>query len=397
MKYSILIPSRNGMPYLKYAAQSVLDSDRSDFELVISINDSSDDSLDFLQSVKDSRLRVIQTKSPLSMSEHYDFILRQASGQWIQIIGDDDAIFPWYFDALDVITLKYPHAKMFTWERAYYNWKEKDDFSGNFVYHILIRRFERRLKTRINFLKVLLKTRSIFQMPQTYTGSVLSMGVIKELFAKSPEGIFLSIIPDVYSSVLLANLNYLAIHTGVPLTIVGTSKKSMSQGTRIYTEARNDSKVKSPIELKVPQDVHAIGLPSIFLIEVLQSVPKELDFLWKKKSIKYLCFAGVIFEIRRSKSLSSESIMKLMSYVEVMSTSENLHLQIIRFVSWVIDFSSKFSRISKIISNTYFRRFLKQQELIESYEYTHVQDILEFSRMSPLLTSKYYVSENIES
>ncbi|MGO9485931.1 MAG: glycosyltransferase family 2 protein [Rhodomicrobium sp.] len=47
-KYSILIPTRNGLRYLPYAIESVLSQSSDEFELIVSDNHSSDGTAEYL-------------------------------------------------------------------------------------------------------------------------------------------------------------------------------------------------------------------------------------------------------------------------------------------------------------------------------------------------------------
>ena len=56
-KYSIIIPTLNGYEGLKVIVPYMLRIDRKDFEIVISINNSNDKSLDFIKNIKDDRVK----------------------------------------------------------------------------------------------------------------------------------------------------------------------------------------------------------------------------------------------------------------------------------------------------------------------------------------------------
>ena len=56
-KYTIVIPSMNGSKYLKHAIDSVLLENSKNFQLVVSINHSTDSSYEMLKDYKDDRLK----------------------------------------------------------------------------------------------------------------------------------------------------------------------------------------------------------------------------------------------------------------------------------------------------------------------------------------------------
>lgn len=69
-KYSIIIPTKNGIPYLRYARDTVLEDQRHDVELVVSLDSSKDDTDEYLKSLQDPQLKVIRPEGPMSTSEH---------------------------------------------------------------------------------------------------------------------------------------------------------------------------------------------------------------------------------------------------------------------------------------------------------------------------------------
>ena len=107
IKYSIVIPTKNRAYYLKYAIKSVLSSPRQDIELVVSNNFSSDETSKILSEINDSRMRVVSPDIALPMASHYEFAISKARGDWITILGDDDAVMPYIFESLDRYILNY--------------------------------------------------------------------------------------------------------------------------------------------------------------------------------------------------------------------------------------------------------------------------------------------------
>lgn len=102
-KYSIVIPTLNGYNGLKVTIPYILSSVEGDFEVVVSVNHSNDETLSFLQKIPDVRLRVVQPSMKLPHSEHLNFAYSHARGEWMGHIGDDDLIFPNRFQLLDEI------------------------------------------------------------------------------------------------------------------------------------------------------------------------------------------------------------------------------------------------------------------------------------------------------
>lgn len=89
---SILLPVRNGEPYLRAAIQSVLDQTYTNWELLISENCCTDDSWNTIQSIHDPRIKTFRQAHLLSFPENWNFVLQRASGVYWMVLGADDVL-----------------------------------------------------------------------------------------------------------------------------------------------------------------------------------------------------------------------------------------------------------------------------------------------------------------
>ena len=109
IKYSIIIPTLNGINGLKITINFILSLKRNDFELIVSDNHSDDETFNFLKSFDDTRLKVFQPPSRLPHSAHLNFAYSKATGEWVNHIGDDDLIFSNRFEYFDNLVDKANH------------------------------------------------------------------------------------------------------------------------------------------------------------------------------------------------------------------------------------------------------------------------------------------------
>jgi glycosyltransferase involved in cell wall biosynthesis len=89
---SVLIPTYQYAHYLPQAIESVLDQSFTDFELIISDDDSSDASADVIRryAQQDRRIRFVLQSPNLGMVTNWNWCLRQARGLYIKyVLGDD--------------------------------------------------------------------------------------------------------------------------------------------------------------------------------------------------------------------------------------------------------------------------------------------------------------------
>ncbi len=93
-RVSVVLPVRNGLPYLADAVNSILTQTYADLELVVSNNHSTDGTGRLLESITDPRLQVVRPPRPLSLADSHRFAIEQAHGELLWIMAADDAAEP---------------------------------------------------------------------------------------------------------------------------------------------------------------------------------------------------------------------------------------------------------------------------------------------------------------
>jgi glycosyltransferase involved in cell wall biosynthesis len=94
MKFSFLIPSKNRLELLKFTVDSIFRQDYRDFEIVISDNASEQDYLSYINQIDDKRIVYQRAATPVSVTENWNRALSMASGDYVLMLGDDDALTP---------------------------------------------------------------------------------------------------------------------------------------------------------------------------------------------------------------------------------------------------------------------------------------------------------------
>lgn len=92
-KCSLIMPVRNGAPYIKRAVQSVLEQSFSDWNLII-VNDASTDATEEAVSefLKDDRIRYISCARQVGVSRARNIGLDNASGHYVVFLDCDDRL-----------------------------------------------------------------------------------------------------------------------------------------------------------------------------------------------------------------------------------------------------------------------------------------------------------------
>jgi len=108
MRFSILLPTRNGGNFLDNCIRSILEQDHDNFELVISDNANTDTTPDVIRRFSDNpRLKVIHQTATIPVSENWTAALQASSGDYVLMMGDDDYLLPGALRKLDEVLVRH--------------------------------------------------------------------------------------------------------------------------------------------------------------------------------------------------------------------------------------------------------------------------------------------------
>lgn len=92
---SIIIPVYNQeLPFFQEALNSALNQTYSSIEVVVSNNHSTNEITQYLDTVKDQRLKIVKPATFLPISEHFYFAGEHAKGEYITFLSSDDWLYP---------------------------------------------------------------------------------------------------------------------------------------------------------------------------------------------------------------------------------------------------------------------------------------------------------------
>jgi glycosyltransferase involved in cell wall biosynthesis len=91
---SVLIPTYNGEKFIAAAIDSVLAQRVDGLELIVTDDNSCDDTVAIVSSYTDSRVRLIQNESNLGPEGNWNTALELARGDFIKLLPQDDLILP---------------------------------------------------------------------------------------------------------------------------------------------------------------------------------------------------------------------------------------------------------------------------------------------------------------
>lgn len=108
MKFSVLLPTRNGGKFLHNCIASVLEQPYADMELVISDNANTDETSSVVESfAADPRVKYVRLDELVPVTENWRTALDASQGDYTLMIGDDDCLLPGYFERMAQLIEQY--------------------------------------------------------------------------------------------------------------------------------------------------------------------------------------------------------------------------------------------------------------------------------------------------
>jgi glycosyltransferase involved in cell wall biosynthesis len=225
ISFTVIIPTCNRADTLKWSLKSCVNQDYENLEIIVSDNFSKDQTLDVVNSFQDRRIKYINPGQRLGMSSHWEFALQHATGDYVNFIGDDDAMLPNAYAKLNE-TISRLNCQALSWI--------KDDF----VYFWPRTEHPNLLSIslwgspdiiEVNSQEVLDKVQSFktsySSLPMIYSG-VINRQLINKITSYSGT-FFTSTIPDVYSGIAVACELPSFHRSGTPYSMTGCSSHSI--------------------------------------------------------------------------------------------------------------------------------------------------------------------------
>jgi hypothetical protein len=224
-RFTVIIPTRSRPSTLRWALKSCVEQNYDNLEIIVSDNFSQDETSEIVKSYQDSRIKYINPGKRLGMSEHWEFALQHATGDYVNYIGDDDAMLPRAFSHLNQIVQELSCVALH-WIRDdfVYFWPQTEHANL-----LSISLWNRRGIEQVSS-RDLLKSIQAFQSPYSQSPMIYS-GIVRrslvESIAQRSGRFFNTIIPDVYSGVAVACAVEQFHRSGTPYSISGCSPYSI--------------------------------------------------------------------------------------------------------------------------------------------------------------------------
>jgi len=265
IKFSVVIPTRERASTLGASIRTCVTQDYDNFEIIVSDNDSQDDTKEIVEAFRDQRIIYVNTGKRVAMSENWEFGLKQVSGDFVIFLGDDDALLPGALKELRDLIKKYGCAAI-SWHGASYYWPCcVIDRAPNFLTIPLKNSISRRNGDSM-LREVLSFKRSLYELPSIYLG-VISRKIINTIKEKSNGQFFHALSPDFYSAIVLSAAVGTYYFSTKPYSIFGQSQHSMGAAF-LYGPKEPDAGVEHKFfnEPNIPSHAKLALGPSTWLV-----------------------------------------------------------------------------------------------------------------------------------
>lgn len=223
-RFTIIIPTRDRCDTLTHTLKTCLLQDYPNFEVIVSDNYSSDQTKKIVTEFGHPNIRYINTGRRVSMSENWEFALQEVTGEYVTIIGDDDALLPGALSAISVI-INNTQTNAISWRQASYHWpnhivpRERNLLSIPLSNKLEKRNAKESLKSVLNFEV------GHDEISFLYKG-MIHKNLIDQIKEVSGGVFFNSQTPDLYASIVLASLVDSYYFSNKPYSINGASANS---------------------------------------------------------------------------------------------------------------------------------------------------------------------------
>src|SRR5688500_6710254 len=97
---TIGIPTYERTSYIQGALESCLNQTHSDYEILLNDTSSHDRIQELAQSYGSDKIRILRNPATMTIMQKLNMLLREARGEWMLILCDDDLLSPGYLSAM---------------------------------------------------------------------------------------------------------------------------------------------------------------------------------------------------------------------------------------------------------------------------------------------------------
>lgn len=237
-KITVVVPTRERADVLRKALATIVAQDYERAEILVSDNNSGDDTAEVVRGFGDPRIRYVNTGRRLSMAHNWEFALSHVHDGWVTILGDDDGLAPGTLRRVAEI-IRSTDVLAIRTRTASYLWPSLTGLPFGRLY--IPRGSGSEVRDAREWLGRVIDGRAQYmELPMLYSGGYVHVSVIDRVRERGGGAFYHSCIPDVYSAVAIASVVDRYLYVREPLAINGASRHST--GTSQFNAAATGEK-----------------------------------------------------------------------------------------------------------------------------------------------------------
>lgn len=290
MKVSVLLPVKNGMPYLPSAIESFLAISQTEIELIVSDNGSTDGSWEYLENIRDERITVLLTPGELTMSEHWNLLAARASGMWQMFLGQDDALQLGFYEIVEKLTSRAEELgiRSVVCRRAYYFWPGTENFYNSQRVRYVGWDETKIYQSRAQLVRCLEGHDDYFNLPHMYTTSLFHRDLIRDAKDLMDGNLIDGHPQDAFLAAIACMLEPRYLRSEVPFAWVGSSTKSAGLAVSHHTANLKSelgmvrasylgSIQNSPLPYSASSGSFELALPAVYLWSATKKIEQAME------------------------------------------------------------------------------------------------------------------------
>ena len=235
--FSVVIPTRQRAETLRACLDTCLAQDFDDYEVLVVDNASSPETQAVVEAVGSERIRYLRSDRLLAMSANWELAVAEARGEYVTVVGDDDALMPYGLRELHRLVEEHELPGAVRWSRAVWTWPTIAVPEEANCLALPLTRVVEWLDAREVIADVIAFRVSSEQLPMIYN-SVVRRDVIDRLRDRCGS-VFPTIYPDVYSGFALGTIAERYLSVEVPMGMAGLGGRSNGVATLMQEEGRS--------------------------------------------------------------------------------------------------------------------------------------------------------------
>jgi glycosyltransferase involved in cell wall biosynthesis len=281
MRFSLLLPTRNGGELLDDVLHSILDESYADMELVVSNNASQDATGEILESFRDDqRLQVLTLEEPVEVTQNWRAALDRSRGDYISLIGDDDLLLPGYFERASALLERHDMPEVLSFNAYGF---ASPGFAGSPLAHYADPFYENDpalpRESAIPLAQRMSAVRDVFRFEFPMHLNMQCTLIARRAVERLSDGLLKPPFPDFYALNALLMRAERWVHTDERLVVVGVSPKSFGRTIHSASEQTGGLDylgIETGFPGQLPGSEIANGTYRC-LLALKQDYPEELD------------------------------------------------------------------------------------------------------------------------